>query len=120
MLAFFTMPRPSFSIDDTGKSVQLQLGAEFSILLKENAASSGYRWSLAARMPGSIALEPPAATTPEPSSKPGAAAIREFRFRCVAEGAGALVLELRRPWEQNTSAAERMELRVEVKPGPAA
>lgn len=90
-------------------TVPLRQGDTVEVVLDENA-STGYLWT-AVEVPDGITMLEDGITSPE-QVRPGAGGTHWFRFRADRTATGSLVLELRRPWERETSAAERFEVRI--------
>jgi Zn-dependent peptidase ImmA (M78 family)/predicted secreted protein len=84
----------------------------------QGAPSSGYLWQ-AARLPHGVALVSHDYQPAEPSAVGGRGTHR-FLFRVSGSTSGLLTLEMRRPWEERESPAERLELGIRSAPKPAA
>jgi len=92
------------------KCIQTRVGEHFVLELSA-LATAGFTWLLN--------RESALAVLTQERIRPGgpgigASSIQEFEFTAVRAGAGALVLEYKRPWEKATK--ERLELELEVKP----
>jgi len=90
-------------------TVSLAEGDTVEVVLDENA-STGYMWT-PENLPEGLTLTNDG-TRPPDQLRPGAAGSHWFRFRAERTGHGALVLELRRPWEHGSPPAQRFELHI--------
>jgi predicted secreted protein len=80
---------------DDGRTLHAHVGDTFVIRLVVQMGT-GYGWSVA-KVPDALVLrEGPEAEPADATQKEHA----RFRFEAVKRGGGALVLELRRPWEK--------------------
>ncbi len=90
----------------SGASVDVPVGEELAIRLKENAAT-GYRW----------AFESSEGLTVEESvqpggAAPGAAGVHEFRVRASTPGSRQLRLKHWRDWQGEDSVTGRFDIQV--------
>jgi inhibitor of cysteine peptidase len=94
---------------DRDSDLALTQGETFEVRLPENA-TTGFQWSIA-QLPEVVVLLEDDTAAPD-GLQPGAAG--EHRFRFVVRGApsGRVVLELRRPWEQEIEPEEAFEVRI--------
>lgn len=91
----------------SGSAVHLLPGEVLAIRLKENP-STGYRWSVESA--DGLAPEDGASS----ASLPGAAGVREFRFRAVATGPHQLSLKHWRDWQGEGSVIGRYQIHVNI------
>jgi inhibitor of cysteine peptidase len=97
---------------DHGKTVSVRKGDTVTLQLPENP-TTGYRWSLDQHDPS--ALEP----MQKPSFEPGGPALgagggRTFTFLAKTSGESDLALNLRRPWEDRSSAQNAFRVKVQI------
>ena len=105
-------PTPRLTVKDNGHTVKMKIGAEFSLVLRQNI-TTGYSWQVVS------SGDPVAKQIGEPASVPdsslhGAGGMVTFRFRAAAEGTGQLKLVYVRPWEKETRPAESFAVTVVV------
>jgi inhibitor of cysteine peptidase len=91
----------------SGSSVDLPRGEVLAIRLKENP-STGYRWMIESAE--GLAPEDGGSSNPVP----GAAGIREFRFRAIASGLHQLSLKHWRDWQGESSVIGRYLIKVNI------
>ncbi len=99
---------------ENGKNITLKTGQILTIRLEANP-TTGYAWELG-EVDSAILQQAGNAFTPAPqgTERVGAGGIEEWRFQAVGVGTTTLVLNYRRPWEQESSPAKTFTLTVIV------
>lgn len=101
---------------DTGKSLELDIGATFSVRLPE-PASTGYVWSVV-QLPPSVEQLGQPQQIPGPST-PGSTGGTMLTFRAKTVGSGRLVIGLSRPFEPEAAPSRTWEQDLNVWSRPA-
>jgi predicted secreted protein len=100
---------------DNGKTVDVQLGRSFSILLESNA-STGYRWSV--KSVDRTLGQPKQTTIPGDPNRPGAAGAQKFTWSTKSPlnlvGKHQIQLEYQRPWAENSPPAKTFSVTVNI------
>ncbi len=90
--------------DDSGSTLSLAVGDEFTILLEENP-TTGYSWELkfgAGLRVLSDAYEAPS-PSPSPGPRLGAGGVHRWVVKVVSSGSAEVTGVYRRPWEPATA-----------------
>lgn len=106
----------ALSAADQNRVVTAPVGAVIAVRLPENA-STGYQWVVDAADPA--LFDPPTRESIYPERPPGfvgGGGEAVWRFRVRAAGAGAIQLRYGRAWEQDHTADQRFQVRIEVRP----
>jgi|SRR6516162_1140637 inhibitor of cysteine peptidase len=101
-----------FDEHSNGNEIELHVGEEIVIVLRENP-TTGFRWH-------PISSGEPVCTLLDHSfdsagSSPGRAGSHSWRFQAVKEGAGKIEFAYRRSWEQDRPPAQSFTLGVHVR-----
>jgi predicted secreted protein len=101
---------------DHASHIVLSVGEEH-VLALASLAMAGYKWSgsVSGADAGAVALVLRRGELPA-GSNPGVSAPEEAVLRGVRPGRALVRLELRRPWERDQPAAQRVEVQIEVRP----
>ena len=101
--------------------IELEVGDRHEIRLR-GLGGAGYSWAVATSgTPGVVRVRPKAARAartdarPEGRPPPATSLPQLFEITAVAAGSATLVFELRRPWESDVKAIERLEYEVVVR-----
>lgn len=95
---------------DGDSRVTLAVGDTLEVVLEENA-TTGYLWQVTDL--SGVSLDG-SELRPATDFRPGAAGEHRFRLRAVAAGEGRVLIELRRPWEDDAPAARRFSVELSV------
>jgi predicted secreted protein len=98
---------------DNGKAITLKVGQCIDVRLSTQAASTGYEWYLAPRMPEIMGLSARTVTTPG-NAPPGTPS--QLDYVLCAEAPGDLTVKFLnyRPWEKNTPPAKTLNFAVKI------
>ncbi len=101
-----------FDEHSNGNEIELHVGEEFVIILRENP-TTGFRWN-------PISSGEPVYTLLDHSfvsagSSPGNAGSHSWHFQAVKEGAGKIEFAYRRSWEHDRPPAQSFTLGVKVR-----
>lgn len=106
---------------DDGKTVNVQLGRSFSILLQSNA-STGYLWSV--KSVDKTLGQPKETTIPGDVNKPGSPGAQKFTWKTKSPlnlvGQHQISLEYQRPWAENSPPAKTFSVTVNIVDGSTA
>ena len=95
-----------------GKEIELHIGDEFVINLRENP-TTGFRWnSISSGEPACTLLDHAFASV---GSAPGNGGNHSWHFKAVKEGAVTIEFVYRRSWEQDRPPAQSFTLRCNVR-----
>jgi predicted secreted protein len=95
---------------DDGKAVHLARGDVLLVRLSVRSGT-GYEWTVVSS-PSSLRVDGP--TENNGQAPFGAEEPQQFRFEARAAGSGAIVLELRRPWEKGAPALRTVRFTLTV------
>lgn len=99
--------------DDSGGSVTVPAGETFEVVLESNP-TTGYSWG-AVEIPDCVEQEGESEYESDaPPTMMGAGGEETWRFTAVEPGEGTLLLEYRRPWEEEPDVAGTFEIEVVV------
>ncbi len=106
------MPETTLTAADNGRDIDLAVGDDVVVELRENA-TTGYRWAIDEPLPSGLSL---LGSDYEPGgTAPGAGGTRRFRLRASGPGSGALSLKLWREWQGDGSVTERFRVNLTVR-----
>jgi len=98
---------------DSGKTIDLKVGAEAALRLPENA-STGYSWALDGGNDGVAAVSEQGSS--QAGSLPGAGGEAQWTIAAKAPGSATIKLKRWRSWEGEKSVVERFDVTVHVTP----
>jgi inhibitor of cysteine peptidase len=101
---------------DSGRTVAVAIGTDIVITLPATPGT-GYSWVLVDSGAPELQLVDTGAVVHDSAQamRPGAPTTTAWRFRAGGAGRTALTFDYRRPWEHETPAARRYEVRFEVR-----
>lgn len=99
---------------DSGKTVELAVGASLVIALEENA-TTGYSWALQGSVPGVLTVVGDEQKAAADTGVVGAAGRHTFEYKAAAAGEGELKLVYVRPWEKGVAPVKTYTVTVVVK-----
>ena len=101
-----------FDEHSNGSKIELNVGEEFKIILRENP-TTGFRWNLiSSGEPVCILLDNSFEHMDSSSGKGGR---HSWHFQAVQEGVGKIEFAYRRSWEQGKPPAQTFTLSVSVR-----
>jgi predicted secreted protein len=106
------MDIPVFRESDSGRTVDVAVGAGICIELNENPAT-GYTWNMP-ELDGQVLSLETDETVPFPGAGIGGGGVRRFLLRARKPGTARLRLAYRRSWETDVPPDARFELTVNV------
>jgi inhibitor of cysteine peptidase len=99
---------------DSGKTVELAVGAPLVIDLEENG-TTGYAWALDGSVPDVLKAAGDEFQPPADTGVVGAAGRRVFEYKAAVAGEGDLKLVYVRSWEKDVAPAKTFTVHVVVK-----
>jgi inhibitor of cysteine peptidase len=99
---------------DSGKTVELAVGAPLVIDLEENA-TTGYSWALQGSVPGALTVVGDEQKAAADTGVVGAAGRHTFEYKAAVAGQGELTLVYVRPWEKGVAPVKTFTVTVVVK-----
>ena len=101
-----------FDEHSNGNTIELHVGEEFVITLRENP-TTGFRWNpISSGEPACPLLDH---SFDSAGSTPGIAGSHSWHFQAVSEGSSRIKFAYRRSWEQDTPPAQSFTLDVNVR-----
>lgn len=99
---------------DDGKTIPLEKGAKFDLVLKANP-TTGFRWQIVCNNPEQLKLLGKSTFERSKGGAIGAGGTQTFRFQAEEPGASVLELVYRRPFEKDVKPAKTFKVSFTIK-----